>query len=114
MPARPPIEEHAMPAVSFRRLTRTVASALLVTAFAAPCAAARPAPEDSFRPDSAESVPASTDTTRPPSPPVTRIIDDGFDLGSAAIGAGGGAAAVLLTTAGGAAFLRRRRIGVVR
>jgi hypothetical protein len=113
MPATP-IEEHTMPAMRTRRLTRTVAGALLVTAFAAPCAVARPAPEDSFRPNSTESVPAATDTTRPPAPPVTRTIDDGFDLGSAAIGAGGGAAVVLLTTASGAAISRRRRIGVVR
>jgi hypothetical protein len=103
-----------MPAMSSRHLTRTVASALLVTAFAAPCAVARPAPEDSFRPDSAESVPATTDAARPPAPLVTRTIDDGFDLGSAAIGAGGGAAAMLLTAAGAAAISRRRRIGVVR
>jgi hypothetical protein len=94
-----------------RRFTGTLAAAVLVTALAAPNAVARP---DAFRPHAAELAPDVTNTTRTPAPTVTRRIDDGFDVGSAAIGAGGAAAGLLLATGGFAAISRRRRIGVVR
>jgi hypothetical protein len=105
-------KERTMPARSprrCRRLVRTVTGVLLVSALAAPAADARP---DAFRPHTVESVPAVTNPTQAPT--VTRTIDDGFDVGSAAIGAGGAAAALLLTGAGTAAISRHRRIGALR
>ena len=78
-----------------RRLTRTMTGALVVTALVAPAATARPIDANTGRP----SVPAPT---------VTRTIDEGFDVGSAAIGAGGAAAVLLLTAAGAAAVSHRR------
>ncbi len=77
---------------SVRRFTRTLAGALVVTAFAAPAATARPL----------------YDRPSEPAPTVTRAIDEGFDVGSAAIGAGGTAAVLLLTAAGAAAVSHRR------
>ena len=44
-----------------------------------------------------------------PRPHVTRTIDDGFDLGSAAIGAGSAAAILLIGGAGATAASRHRR-----
>jgi hypothetical protein len=96
-----------------RRLTRSLAGAMLVAALAAPTAVARPAPEDSFRPQNAQPLLPVTTTTRASTPTVTHTIDDGFDLGSAAIGAGGATAALMLTAAA-AAGSRRRRIRVIR
>jgi len=78
-----------------RRFTRTLTSAVIVTALAAPAATARPLyDQPGHRSESA--------------PTVTRTIDEGFDVGSAAIGAGGAAVVVLLTAAGAAAVSRRR------
>ena len=78
-----------------RRLTRTSTAALIVTALAAPPATARPIDVNTGRP--AELAPT-----------VTRTVDEGFDVGSAAIGAGGAAAGLLLTAAGVAVVSRRR------
>ena len=78
-----------------RRFTRTLAGALVVTALAAPAATARPLYDHPGRPSE-------------PAPTVTRTIDQGFDVGSAAIGAGGAAAVLLLTAAGAAAVSHRR------
>jgi hypothetical protein len=80
---------------SVRRLTRTMTGALVVTALAAPAASARPLYDNPGRPSE-------------PAPTVTRTIDEGFDVGSAAIGAGGAAAVLLLTAAGAAAMSHRR------
>jgi hypothetical protein len=46
--------------------------------------------------------------------PVVRTIDEGFDWGSAAIGAGGAGAAIVLVSLGGAAYVARRRAPVPR
>jgi hypothetical protein len=75
-----------------RRLRRALAGALAASALAAPAAGAAPC----------EVVCGSTTTgpTRAPAPTVTRIIDDGFDWGSAGLGAGAGAAIVLLSLSG--------------
>jgi hypothetical protein len=75
-----------------RRLRRTVAGALAVSALAAPAAGALPC----------EVVcgSATPSPTKPPAPTVTRTIDDGFDWGSAGLGAGAGAAIVLLSLGG--------------
>jgi len=82
-----------------RRLSRSVAAALIVAAIAAPSAGARPIYD---RPG----------TPALPSPTIAG--DEGFDLGSAAVGAGS-AGALLLLTAAGIAFVgqRRHRVGVV-
>jgi hypothetical protein len=101
------------------RLARTAAGALAVTALAAPTVAgARPAPEDSgvarpapaavvFDNERADAAPTIVYRSATPAPAVTTgTIDDGFDWGAAAIGAGAVAAALLLA-AGGAAALSR-------
>lgn len=83
------------------RLTRTVASALAVTALAAPAAEARY--DDDMH----------AGRTVHPGPTVSRTIDDGFDMGSAALGAGGAAAVLLLTAAGASTVSHRhQRVGV--
>jgi len=81
-----------------RRFTQSLAVGLAAGALAAPAAGARPAPPD------------------PPSqPPVVQTIDQGFDAGSAAIGAGGAAALILLVSAGGVTYRHRHhRAGVVQ
>jgi hypothetical protein len=103
-----------------RRITRTVVGALAVTALAAPAANALPGEQIQGSPrhqDNAGSqapLPVDPDA-QAPRPTVTRAIDDGFDTGSAAIGAGGAAAFLLLTAAGGVAVVHRQhRVGVVR
>jgi hypothetical protein len=75
-----------------RRLSGTVAGALAVSALAAPAAGALPC----------EAICGSTTSsqTRPPTQTTTRVIDNGFDWGSAGLGAGGGAAIVLLSLGG--------------
>jgi len=94
-----------------RHLTSTVAAALAATALAAPAADARPWEEAFSSPDQRSAPAIESD----PAPTVTRTIDDGFDLGSAAIGAGGAAAVLLLTAAGASAVSHRhQRVGVVR
>jgi hypothetical protein len=99
------------------RLTRAAAGALVVGAVAAPAANALPAEmiDGSYRPaPAAESLSAAKDPVRAPAPTVTRTIDDGFDLGSAAIGAGGAAALLLVAGTGVSALSqRKRRVGVV-
>jgi hypothetical protein len=94
------------------RLTRTVAGALAVSALAAPAASAFPGEQVQGVPHSQAGTssrsPLPVDpNAQAPAPTVTRAIDDGFDTGSAAIGAGGAAAMLLLTAAGASAFSRR-------
>jgi hypothetical protein len=97
------------------RLTRTVAGALAVTAIAAPTAGALPAEQVQGGSPSSRSAPAIGSKAEAPAPTVTRTIDDGFDWGSAAVGAGGAAAVLLLTGAGASAVSHRHhRLGVVR
>ena len=86
-----------------RRLTRALAGAMAVTAIAAPAAVARPI------------VDFHDSSSYEPAPTVTRTIEDGFDWGSAAIGAGGAAAVLLLSGAGASAVShRQRRLRVAR
>ena len=92
-------------------LTATVAAAFAATALAAPAADARPWEEAFGTANQRSALAIESD----PAPTVTRTIDDGFDLGSAAIGAGGAAAVLLLTAAGASAVSHRhQRVGVVR
>jgi len=95
-----------------QRLTRAAAAALAATALAAPAASAFPAEQVQGTPhsqgDSKSRNPLPVDpNAQAPRPTVTRTIDDGFDTGSAAIGAGGAAAVLALTAAGASAVLRR-------
>lgn len=88
---------------------RSLAAGLAVAALAAPAAQAAPIREPGTGDTALSTEPAAD------SPAITTTIDEGFDWGSAAIGAGG-AAAVLLLSAAGASTLssRRHRIGVTR
>jgi hypothetical protein len=87
-----------MPPPFHRRVRCAAAAALAVTALAAPPAGALPC----------EVVCGSNATPAgSPAPAVTRTVDDGFDWGSAAIGAGAGAAIALLSL-GGATLVRPR------
>lgn len=88
------------------RITRSLSAGLVAIALAAPAAQGSP----SLEPGSGEagSVPADA-------PAVTTVIDDGFDWGSAAIGAGGAAVVLLLGAAGASALPpHRHHSGVTR
>ena len=83
------------------RITRLVLIGLAVLAIAAPVASARPAPVDT----PTGPVPAE--------PPVVQSVDNGFDTGSAAIGAGIAGGIVLLLVWGGVTYRHRHEhIGV--
>ena len=86
-----------------RRLIRTVTAALAVSAIAAPGASAITGEE--FRGSSNEPSSAGGSDL---APTTTRTIDDGFDYGSAAVGAGS-ATALLLVGGAAVAGSRRRR-----
>jgi hypothetical protein len=111
---------------SRRRLSSALAGALAIGALAAPAANAVTGEE--FRsgsdPQSTSAVGSSngpdlystsalgssnSPASTVPAPTVSRTIDDGFDLGSAAIGAGSAAAILLLGGAGATAVSRHRR-----
>jgi hypothetical protein len=105
--------EATMPARRTRRLRRTVAGTLAVVAIAAPAAGARPALEPAGGTSSGS--PAAIEREAEAAAPTVIRIDQGFEWGSAAIGAGGAAVVLLLTVAGAATVSRRQhRIGVVR
>jgi hypothetical protein len=89
------------------RLARLLVAGVAAAALAAPPAVARPI--DPVRPD-----PVSTIAVERQQAPVVQTIDDGFDWGSAAIGAGAAGALVVLVGLGGFAFTIRHRIGVAR
>jgi hypothetical protein len=85
-----------------RSLTATAATVLALAA-AVPAASARPALESNADQRAVE-----------PSAPIVREIDGGFDVASAAIGAGGAAVVLLLTATGASAASRHhRRIGAI-
>lgn len=88
------------------RLARVVAAAAGAAALAAPSAVARPidGPNEPVRP-----VPVELEQA-----PVVQEIDDGFDWGSAAIGAGSAGALIVLVSAAGFAYVSRYRVGVAR
>jgi hypothetical protein len=83
-------------------IARLVTAGLVAGALAAPVAVAQPIVD----PQTSESAPAA--------PPVVRTIDEGFDWGSAAIGAGGAGAAFVLLSLGGVAYGSRHRAPVPR
>jgi hypothetical protein len=92
------------------RLTHSVAGALAIAALAAPAAGAFPAEQvqGSTNPNAPATPIHVNNTSAGPAPTVSRTIDDGFDVGSAAIGAGGAAAVLLLSAAGASALVHRR------
>jgi hypothetical protein len=84
------------------RITRLVLIGLAVLALAAPAASATPAPADA---QPAERVVVQ--------PPVVQSIDDGFDWGSAALGAGVAGGIILLAAWGGMTYRHRHdHVGV--
>jgi hypothetical protein len=90
-----------------RRLRHALVGALAIGALTAPGAHAVTGEE--FTASSNSSSPSFAGLSEQPAPTVTRPIDDGFDLGSAAIGAGSAAAVLLLGGAGATAVVRHRR-----
>src|SRR4051812_33078828 len=87
-----------MPPRRSRHLTRAVASVLAVTALAAPAPMAPPiASAPAWIPSHPAASPSHAEA---PAPTVIRTVDDGFDWGSAAIGAGATIAIVLLSLGG--------------
>jgi hypothetical protein len=95
------------------RLPSVAAVAVIAAALAAPPALARPidSPAAPFRPGPAI---ATEPDVAPAQAPVVQKIDDGFDWGSAAIGAGGAGALLVVLSVGGVAYSARRRVGVAR
>jgi hypothetical protein len=100
-----------MTPTTHHRIARTAAGALAAPALLAPAAApvvyhATPAPDriDTGRPAQV------TRAAVTPAPTVTQSIDDGFDWGAAAIGAGGAGALLLLAAAGTSAAGHRRHV----
>ena len=87
---------------SSRRLARALAAGVAVAALAAPAASAMP----QTREGAGESAPHPQNA-----PLVVRASDEGFDWGSAAIGAG---ALVVLISLGGFAYISRGRIHIAR
>lgn len=90
---------------SSRRFRHALVGALAIGAISAP--AANAVTGEQFRASSGSDA-TPTKVSSQPAPTVTRTIDDGFDLGSAAIGAGSAAAVLLLGGAGATALSRHR------
>jgi hypothetical protein len=86
-------------------IARLLAAGLVAAALAAPAAVAQPANDPQT---SAPAESASADA------PVVRNIDEGFDWGSAAIGAGGAGALFVLVSLGGVTYVARHRAPVPR
>ena len=83
-------------------IARLLVAGLVAGALAAPAAIAQPIAD----PQTSEAAPSDT--------PVVRTIDEGFDWGSAAIGAGGAGAVIVLVSLGGVAYVSRHRAPVPR
>ena len=91
---------------STRRLRHALVAALAVAGLSAPAANAMTG--EQFRASSGTASTPSEQASQP-APTVTRAVDDGFDVGSAAIGAGSAAAILLVAGAGATAVSRHRR-----
>jgi hypothetical protein len=88
---------------SSHRLGRVLAASVAAAALAAPPALAMPDPGPVV--DEPRPIPGEA-------PVVVRASDEGFDWGSAAIGAGGAGAVILLVSLGGFNYATRDRIRV--
>jgi hypothetical protein len=96
--------------MNVHRITRLVAVVLAGAALAAPAASARPMASDSPVPPGGKPV-----VIEPAPAPVVQRFDDGFDWGSAAIGAGAVGAVVFLIGVGGTRYRHRHDdIGMAR
>ena len=84
-------------------IARLVTAGLVAGALAAPPAVARPI--------DSQQQPVRRE---PEEPVVVHKIDDGFDWGSAAIGAGGAGALFVLVSLGGVTYIARHRAPVPR
>ena len=82
------------------RFTRLLATGVAAAALAAPPAVARPIDQ---RPTPAAEQPV-----------VVHKVDDGFDWGSAAVGAGGVGALAVVVALGSVTYVTRHRIGATR
>ena len=89
-----------------RRLRYVLVSALAIGALTAPAANAMTGEQFRASPG-ADGTP--TKPSSQPAPTVTSTVDDGFDLGSAAMGAGTAATVLVLGGAGATASARHRR-----
>jgi hypothetical protein len=97
------------------RLVRVLAAGVTAAALATPPAVARPidGPQDPV-PSDPDAVVAVAPEQAPARSPVVQTVDDGFDWGSAAIGAGGAGGLVVVAALGSAAYATRHQIGVPR
>jgi hypothetical protein len=91
---------------SRRCLSTALGAALAIAALSAP--AANAVTSEEFRASTGST--SASESTDSPAPTVTRAVDEGFDLGSAAIGAGSAATILLLSGAGATMIVRRRRV----
>jgi hypothetical protein len=93
-----------------KRITRITAVALATAAVAAPAAHARPATDPPLDQGNASQI-----AIEPEPAPVVQSVDDGFDWGSAAIGAGAAGGLILLIGGSGVSYRHRHEhIGVAR
>jgi hypothetical protein len=89
-----------------RRLAAALAAGVATVALTTPQALAGPEIGPIQRSQASESPAAS--------PVIVRVPEEGFDWGSAAIGAGGAGALVILVTLGGVAVSSRHRVPAPR
>ena len=86
--------------MTVHRFARLLATGVVAAALAAPPAVARPIDQ--------QPTPAADE------PVVVHKVDDGFDWGSAAIGAGGAGALAVVVALGSVTSVTRHRIGATR
>jgi hypothetical protein len=100
--------------MSHRRSTlqRSLAAGLAVAALAAPAAQAYPTREPGTGDTPGSATIDVTPVETEPAAPVTTTIDEGFDWGSAAIGAGAAGALLALVSLGGYKFASRNHTRV--
>jgi hypothetical protein len=91
-----------LPPNALRHLARAVAAGVAAATLAAPAATARIDPPTTLDFNTGGAAPTATvgSGSRPANPPVVivRNVDDGFDWGAAAIGAGGAGALVAVVS----------------
>jgi hypothetical protein len=96
------------------QLRRSIAAGLAVAALAVPAAQAAPIIEPGTGDTPGSAALDVTPIETEPAEPVTITVDEGFDWGSAAIGAGAAGALLALLSLGGYRFVSRSHAGVAR
>jgi hypothetical protein len=91
------------------QVRRSLAAAVAIAALAAPAGHAAPIRDPGTGDTPGSALIDPKEVVEDQGTPVTTTIDEGFDWGSAAIGAGGAAAALLLSAAGASAVSRRHK-----